>query len=69
MWAESTPWTTIVIEGDDGRLVYFWRGSVRRLSGGKELVLRLDPKDGEKLKVTFACEGIVGTMVRVTHQV
>ncbi|KAJ6437829.1 amidohydrolase [Purpureocillium lavendulum] len=69
LWAKSTPWTTLVIEGDDGRLVWFWRGSVKRLAGGKELILRLDARKGEELKITFACENVVGTMVRITHQV
>ncbi|UNI18190.1 DNA helicase [Purpureocillium takamizusanense] len=68
-WGKNTPWTTVMIEGDDGRLMYFWRGSVKRLTGGKELITSLDPKKREELKVTFACEGIVGTIVRMTHQV
>ncbi|KAH6610637.1 meiotic helicase [Trichoderma cornu-damae] len=65
-WCKRGPWTTLVIEGDDGRFLWFWRGSVRRLEGNKVIFARLYVKKGESIKATFACEGIVGTLVRFT---
>ncbi|KAL7946552.1 hypothetical protein V8C42DRAFT_352687 [Trichoderma barbatum] len=65
-WCKRSPWATLVIEGDDGRLLWFWRGSVRRMESTKIMFVRLDAKKGESLKATFACEGIVGTLVRFT---
>ncbi|KAF4122171.1 Thermolysin metallopeptidase, catalytic domain [Geosmithia morbida] len=62
-WRKRYPWTTLVVEGQDGRLVWFWRGSVRRLEGGKEMVVRWAGRRGEKLNATFACEELVGTSV------
>ncbi|KAH7312253.1 meiotic helicase [Stachybotrys elegans] len=67
--ATSTPWTTLVVEGQDGRLVWFWRGSVKRLTPDKEMFVALDLREGEELKVAFACEEIVGTPVQVAHVV
>ncbi|PHH82427.1 hypothetical protein CDD82_6004 [Ophiocordyceps australis] len=66
LWKKKHPWTTLVIEGEDGRLVRFWRGSVKRLEGGKELIVGLQARKDEQLSVSFACEDIVGTMVRNT---
>lgn len=63
-WKSKSPWVTLVVEGEDGRLVWFWRGSVKRLEGGKEMVVCLEANKGEVLKVAFACEEIVGTMIR-----
>ncbi|KAK5987799.1 ATP-dependent DNA helicase MER3-like protein [Cladobotryum mycophilum] len=65
-WCRRSPWTTFAIEGEDGRLVWFWRGSAKRLDGGKEMVIGLDAKKGENLKAVFACEEIVGTIIRHT---
>lgn len=67
-WNKKAPWATLVVEGEGGRLIWFWRGSVRRLTGGKELVVGLDAKKGEELKVAFACEEIVGTIIRNTYR-
>ncbi|PHH88039.1 hypothetical protein CDD83_8064 [Cordyceps sp. RAO-2017] len=67
-WNEKAPWTTLVIEGESGKLLWFWRGSVRRLDGGKELVVGLAARKGEQLKVAFACEKVVGTMIRSSHE-
>ncbi|KAF7562907.1 hypothetical protein G7046_g1218 [Stylonectria norvegica] len=64
VWKKHSPWVTFVVEGDDGRLAWFWRGSVKRLAGGKEMVIGVNARKGEHLKVTFACEDIVGTMLR-----
>lgn len=68
-WKMITPWATLVIEGDDGRLVWFWRGSVKRLDGGKEMIVRLGARKGEQLKLAFACEGMVGTMIRESFSI
>lgn len=67
-WNKRNPWTTLVVEGSDGRLVWFWRGSVKRMGDGKELVVGLHGQKGEQLKVTFACEEVVGTLARETLQ-
>lgn len=63
-WKEKTPWATLTIVNDDGGLVWFWRGSMRRLEGGKTMVVRLGARQGKKLSVVFACEGVIGTVVR-----
>lgn len=68
-WNKSSPWVTLVIEGDDKRLVWFWRGSVKRLMGGKEMVVGLHTRMGEILHVALACEEIVGTMLREDFQI
>ncbi|PNP47284.1 hypothetical protein TGAMA5MH_01100 [Trichoderma gamsii] len=68
-WRKRCPWTTLVIEGDDGRLLWFWRGSVKRIENSKTMFARLDVKKGETIKATFACEGIIGTLVRLTMTV
>ncbi|PHH73720.1 hypothetical protein CDD80_3623 [Ophiocordyceps camponoti-rufipedis] len=68
-WNTKSPWVTLVVEGHAGELLWFWRGSVKRLTGGKELIVGLAAKSGEKVKVSLACEGIVGTLVRSEHQV
>lgn len=65
-WCKRNPWATLVIEGDDGRLLWFWRGSVKRMETTKIMFVRLDAKKGENVKATFACEGIVGTLIRTT---
>lgn len=63
-WKKITPWTNLVIVGDDGRLVWFWRGSLKRMEGGKEMVIGVRASKGEVLKVMFAYEETVGTMIR-----
>lgn len=65
-WCKRFPWTTLVIEGDDGRLLWFWRGSVKRMENSKIMFVCLGVEKGESIKATFACEGIVGTLVRLT---
>lgn len=66
VWKKQSLWASLVIEGSDDRLVMFWRGSLRKLVGGKELVFGLEISEAEELKMTFACEAIVGTLVRRT---
>jgi ATP-dependent DNA helicase HFM1/MER3 len=68
-WKGRTPWLTLVVEGGNGRLVWFWRGSAKRLVGNKEIIVGLSAKSGEQLKVSFACEEIVGTMVKMEVRV
>ncbi|KAL7932676.1 hypothetical protein V8C35DRAFT_322888 [Trichoderma chlorosporum] len=65
-WCKKSPWVTLVIEGNDGRLLWFWRGSVKSLEGTKIVFVRLDAKKGENIQASFACEGIVGTLIRFT---
>ncbi|KAG5951001.1 hypothetical protein E4U53_004010 [Claviceps sorghi] len=67
-WKTDNPWVTLVIMGDDGRLLWFWRGRVEKLRERKDLVISLQTRIGEEIEVRLACEDIVGTMVRITHQ-
>ncbi|KAF4504912.1 hypothetical protein G6O67_008305 [Ophiocordyceps sinensis] len=69
LWKKKHPWTTLVVEGEGGKLLWFWRGSVKRLAAEKELVVGLHARKGEQLKLAFACEEIVGTIIRSTHLV
>lgn len=79
VWKGKTPWVSCVMESreqkeqEKGRLVWFWRGSVKRLDceeggggggGGKEVVVGVTGYQGCKLRVTLACEVLVGTMVQ-----
>ncbi|KAJ4328216.1 hypothetical protein N0V84_001418 [Fusarium piperis] len=64
-WNSHTPWLTLVVEGKDGRLVWFWRGSAKRLVGSKEMIIGLAAEKGEELKIVLACEEIVGTMIQM----
>ncbi|KAH7161449.1 Sec63 Brl domain-containing protein [Dactylonectria macrodidyma] len=68
-WKKLNPWLTLVVEGHDGRLVWFWRGSIKRLVGGKEMVIGLSATKGEMLNVVLACEEIVGTIMHKAVQV
>ncbi|KAF4972468.1 hypothetical protein FSARC_1035 [Fusarium sarcochroum] len=68
-WKGHTPWLTLVVEGNNGRLVWFWRGSAKRLAGKKEMLIGLSAKGGEQLSVSFACEEIVGTLVQMDVRV
>ncbi|KAG5925810.1 hypothetical protein E4U42_003921 [Claviceps africana] len=67
-WKTDNPWVTLVIGGDDGRLLWFWRGRVEKLRERKDLVISLQTRSGEEIELQLACEDIVGTMVRVKHQ-
>ncbi|KAL6852338.1 hypothetical protein ACO1O0_006881 [Amphichorda felina] len=68
-WRQKIPWVTFVIEGDDGRLVWFWRGSVKRLKGGKLMHVKLEAGKGEGLTAVFACEEIVGTKIETKFKI
>ncbi|KAL6352782.1 hypothetical protein LRP88_13255 [Fusarium phalaenopsidis] len=65
IWNSSTPWLSLVVEGKDGRLVWFWRGSAKRLVESKEMIIGLAAEKGEELKIVLACEEIVGTMIQM----
>ncbi|KAJ6788613.1 hypothetical protein PWT90_10562 [Aphanocladium album] len=67
VWKGKTPWVSCVMESvGDGKLVWFWRGSAKRLDGegGKEIVVGVMGYQGCKLRVALACEVLVGTMVQ-----
>lgn len=65
IWNSNTPWLSLVVEGKDGRLVWFWRGSAKRLVESKEMIIGLAAEKGEELKIVLACEEIVGTMIQM----
>ncbi|KAG6010899.1 hypothetical protein E4U21_002568 [Claviceps maximensis] len=67
-WNKDNPWVTLIIVGDDGRLLWFWRARIEKLHERKDLVVNLEAKTGEKIDIRLACEDIVGTMIRMTHQ-
>lgn len=67
-WKKNNPWVTFVLQGEDGRLVWFWRGSVNKLTDEKELIVGLEVKSGEEIGLMFACEEIVGTTVQSSYQ-
>ncbi|KAK8143611.1 hypothetical protein G3M48_006977 [Beauveria asiatica] len=80
VWKGKTPWVSCVMEDggggegeEKGKLLWFWRGSVKRLDvggggvgghGGKEIVVGVTGYQGCKARVTLACEVVVGTMVQ-----
>lgn len=64
VWAKKNLWVTLVVEGGDGRLLWFWRGAMKKLADGKQLVVALDAKGGESVKATLACETVVGTLIQ-----
>lgn len=66
IWNERHPWLTLVVEGDNGRLVWFWRGNIKQIKDGKSMYAKIQASDSETLTVTFACEQIVGTLIRET---
>jgi hypothetical protein len=66
VWGKKSPWTTLVITGDDGRLLWSWRGSIKRLAVRKELLVRLAARFQQTVQVVFTCETIVGTIQRAT---
>ncbi|VUC27473.1 unnamed protein product [Clonostachys rosea] len=68
-WKKKSLWTTFVVEGEDGRLVWFWRGSVKKLENDQTMIVCLAVKKGEKLGVVFACETVVGTTIRESFQI
>lgn len=69
VWKKKEPWVTLVIASEDGGLLWFWRGCAKSLAAPKTLVLGLPTRSGDKLSIQFSCEEIIGTMVRLSHQV
>lgn len=68
-WLQRVPPLTFLAESDDGILVYFWRGSMKKLETQSSFELRFSVglrKVSECIKCHFSCEDIVGTMVSQT---
>ncbi|KAL2173999.1 uncharacterized protein P884DRAFT_316771 [Thermothelomyces heterothallicus CBS 202.75] len=65
-WLGRSPALTFLAETHGGVLVYFWRGSIRKLDkqAGFELKFSVGLRDvTERIFCHFSCEEIVGTMV------
>jgi ATP-dependent DNA helicase HFM1/MER3 len=65
-WLNRVPALTFLAETSDGVLVYFWRGSMRKLDAqaGLELRFSVALRDvNDYLVCQFSCEEIVGTVV------
>ncbi|KAK4034829.1 hypothetical protein C8A01DRAFT_18428, partial [Parachaetomium inaequale] len=68
-WLNRVPALTFLAETGDGTLVYFWRGSIRKLDkqAGFELKFSVGLRDVKDHVVChFSCEEIVGTVVSTT---
>ncbi|KAI0016788.1 hypothetical protein F4780DRAFT_797401 [Xylariomycetidae sp. FL0641] len=68
-WRNKVPSVTLMAITTDGRLEYFWRGSIRKVDKSAGLDLRFPvaltgPKQG--IRCYFSCEEIVGTQVMRT---
>lgn len=63
VWKKKTPRVTLAAETPDGRLVFWWRGSVESLMSGKELVFPVEAAPGQTVFVWASCEEIAGTVV------
>ncbi|GJC79905.1 ATP-dependent DNA helicase MER3 [Colletotrichum liriopes] len=63
LWKEKTPSVTLAAETPDGKLVFFWRGKVKSLMSGKELVFPVEAASDQKVFVWASCEEIAGTYV------
>ncbi|KAK3175703.1 hypothetical protein K4F52_010058 [Lecanicillium sp. MT-2017a] len=69
-WKKKTPWVTLVMECEvGGRLLWFWRGSVTKLAGGKQIVAALRAGPGDVVKATLASETVVGTLIQKTFTI
>jgi hypothetical protein len=64
-WEDKMPWVYFMVEETNGELGFFWRGRIKALEGGKELVFRLDDRLARDQSVVciLSCEEIAGTMV------
>ncbi len=68
-WLNRVPVLTFLAERSDGTLVYFWRGSMRKLDkeAGFDLKFSVQLRDVEDhVSCHFSCEEIVGTIVSKT---
>ena len=66
IWKERSPVLTFFAESDNGTLVYFWRGTMRRLDkeNGLELKFTVGLQDAtSRITCHLSCEEIVGTEV------
>lgn len=73
-WLNRAPILTFLAESGDGVLVYFWRGSIKKLDkqAGFELGFSVGLREvGGRVVCHFACEEIVGTIVskELKHEV
>ncbi|KXX76301.1 ATP-dependent DNA helicase MER3 [Madurella mycetomatis] len=65
-WLQRVPPLTFFAESDDGILVYFWRGSIKKLESQSGFELRFSVglrSVHQSINCHFSCEDIVGTMV------
>ncbi len=70
VWNKKSPYVTLVMEREDsGRLLWFWRGSAKKLAGGKQIIAALPAGPGEAVKTTLARETIVGTLIQKTFTI
>jgi ATP-dependent DNA helicase HFM1/MER3 len=68
-WSNRMPALTFLAETGNGTLVYFWRGSIRKLDqhAGFELKFSVGLRHaGDRVFCHFSCEEIVGTIVSTT---
>ncbi|KAK4147307.1 uncharacterized protein C8A04DRAFT_34040 [Dichotomopilus funicola] len=68
-WLNRPPALTFLAETKEGTLVYFWRGSIRKLDSqaGFDLKFSVDLCSSEDVVTChFTCEEIVGTIVSTT---
>lgn len=68
-WLQRVPALTFLAESNDGTLVYFWRGSMKKLEkpSGFELKFSVGLRDvHDCVTCHFSCEEIVGTIVSQT---
>ena len=70
-WSNRAPALTFLAETSDGTLVYFWRGSVKKLDkqAGFDLKFSVGLRDvKDHVACHLSCEEIVGTIVSKTLQ-
>jgi ATP-dependent DNA helicase HFM1/MER3 len=68
-WLNRAPALTFLAESGNGTLVYFWRGSIRKLDrqAGFELKFSVGLRNSkDRVICYFSCEEIVGTIVSTT---
>ncbi|KAK3291195.1 uncharacterized protein B0H64DRAFT_44294 [Chaetomium fimeti] len=68
-WSNRVPALTFLAETENGILVYFWRGSIRKLDkqAGFELKFSVGLRHvNDRVFCHFSCEEIVGTIVSTT---
>ncbi|KAL3419662.1 pre-mRNA splicing helicase [Phlyctema vagabunda] len=71
-WLGRSHGVTFIAETSDGNLVHFWRGNVRSLQNGFELIFIAELPDAEsQVMFQLACDDIVGTVrcVVLDHQI